>query len=232
MAANTGKLNEVYDKKCCFLFFERALPPGNFYNAESCRWVNSYQLTHKIQQSEASNPQDFNHVQSHPPPSAYMQRTAAGGGRASAMPQSRGGGFGRNTETARPMTSNRAAGYTAAGKQGAGKAGKQRVGWIDLFWDSLGNAWGNATHFLGLNFCEASLGFITASLFFGEEEDQIECRRLYSLPLATLGRPCLILWIKAIRARPSLWKRRQNSPRKKNFGRWRRSLGSKGCIVR
>eukprot|EP00438_Fugacium_kawagutii_P002816 Skav214102 [mRNA] locus=scaffold1185:208172:218049:- [translate_table: standard] len=55
---------------------------------------------------------DFNHVQSHPPPSAYMQRTAAGaggGGRASAMPQSRGG-FGRNTETARPMTSNRAAG--------------------------------------------------------------------------------------------------------------------------
>jgi len=65
---------------------------------------------------------DFNHVQSHPPPSAYMQRTAAGGGRASAMPQSRGGGFGRNTETARPMTSNRAAGYTAAGKQGAGKA--------------------------------------------------------------------------------------------------------------
>ena len=61
-------------------------------------------------------------MQSHPPPSAYMQRTAAAGGRASAMPQSRGG-FGRNTETARPMTSNRAAGYTAAGKQGGNKVG-------------------------------------------------------------------------------------------------------------
>ena len=61
-------------------------------------------------------------MQSHPPPSAYMQRTAAAGGRASAMPQSRGG-FGRTTETARPMTSNRAAGYTAAGKQGGNKVG-------------------------------------------------------------------------------------------------------------
>jgi len=64
---------------------------------------------------------DFSQVQSHPPPSAYMQRTAAAGGRASAMPQSRANGFGRNTETARPMTSNRAAGYTAAGKAGGGK---------------------------------------------------------------------------------------------------------------
>jgi intraflagellar transport protein 88 len=64
---------------------------------------------------------DFNHVQSQPPPSAYMQRTAAGGGgvsRMSAVPQSRGGFGGRQTETARPMTSNRAAGYTAANKAG------------------------------------------------------------------------------------------------------------------
>mmetsp|Transcript_19843 Transcript_19843/g.46131 ORF Transcript_19843/g.46131 Transcript_19843/m.46131 type:complete len:826 (+) Transcript_19843:62-2539(+) len=65
---------------------------------------------------------DFGHVQGQPPPSAYMART--GGGR-SAMPQSqRGfGGSSRATETARPMTSNRAAGYTAAGKaakQGGG----------------------------------------------------------------------------------------------------------------
>lgn len=66
---------------------------------------------------------DFNHVQSQPPPSAYMQRTAAAGGRTSAMPLSRGGGFGtRNVETAaaRPMTSNRSAGYTAAGKPAKG----------------------------------------------------------------------------------------------------------------
>jgi len=62
---------------------------------------------------------DFNHVQSQPPPSAYMQRTAAvGGGRMSAMPASRGGFGSRNAETARPMTSNRAAGYTAATKNG------------------------------------------------------------------------------------------------------------------
>jgi intraflagellar transport protein 88 len=63
---------------------------------------------------------DFNHVQCQPPPSAYMQRTAAAGGgsRMSAIPQSRGGFGGRQTETARPMTSNRAAGYTAANKQG------------------------------------------------------------------------------------------------------------------
>lgn len=63
---------------------------------------------------------DFNHVQCQPPPSAYMQRTAAGaggGGRMSAMPASRGGFGTRATETARPMTSNRAAGYTAANKQ-------------------------------------------------------------------------------------------------------------------
>jgi intraflagellar transport protein 88 len=71
---------------------------------------------------------DFGHVQHQPPPSAYMQRTGqittsgaapmsrGGGGRMSAMPQSRGGT--RTTETARPMTSNRAAGYTAAGKSG------------------------------------------------------------------------------------------------------------------
>jgi len=63
---------------------------------------------------------DFNHVQNHPPQSAYMQKTAGfgGGGRMSAMPASRGGFGGRNTETARPMTSNRAAGYTAANKNG------------------------------------------------------------------------------------------------------------------
>jgi len=65
---------------------------------------------------------EFNHVQSQPPPSAYMKKTAAaggaaGGGRMSAMPASRGG-FGRNAETARPMTSNRAAGYSAAPKGG------------------------------------------------------------------------------------------------------------------
>merc|ERR1719453_2294965 len=62
---------------------------------------------------------DFNHVQTQPPASAYMQRTAAAGGRMSAMPGSRSGfGGARNTETARPMTSNRAAGYTAANKGG------------------------------------------------------------------------------------------------------------------
>lgn len=62
---------------------------------------------------------DFNHVQCQPPPSAYMQRTAAvGGSRMSAMPASRGGFGTRAAETARPMTSNRAAGYTAANKQG------------------------------------------------------------------------------------------------------------------
>lgn len=59
---------------------------------------------------------DFGHVQSQPPPSAYMQRTAAMGGRMSAMPASRGGFGSRNVDTARPMTSNRAAGYTAANK--------------------------------------------------------------------------------------------------------------------
>merc|ERR1719498_1619781 len=48
-----------------------------------------------------------------------MQRTAAVGGRMSAMPGSRSGlGGARNTETARPMTSNRAAGYTGASKGG------------------------------------------------------------------------------------------------------------------
>mmetsp|Transcript_130040 Transcript_130040/g.243236 ORF Transcript_130040/g.243236 Transcript_130040/m.243236 type:complete len:842 (+) Transcript_130040:54-2579(+) len=62
---------------------------------------------------------DFNHVTNHPPPSAYMQKSAAfGGARMSAMPASRGGFGGRNAETARPMTSNRAAGYTAANKNG------------------------------------------------------------------------------------------------------------------
>jgi intraflagellar transport protein 88 len=61
---------------------------------------------------------DFNHVQSQPPPSAYMQRTAAVGGRMTAVPASRSGFGGRNAETARPMTSNRAAGYTAANKNG------------------------------------------------------------------------------------------------------------------
>lgn len=61
---------------------------------------------------------DFNHVQTQPPPSAYMQRATAIGGRMSAMPASRSGFGTRNTETARPMTSNRAAGYTAAGKNG------------------------------------------------------------------------------------------------------------------
>jgi len=64
---------------------------------------------------------DFNHVQQQPPPSAYMQRTAAGGmppgtSRMSGMPQSRTG-FGRDTATGRPMTSNRAAGYSAAPKK-------------------------------------------------------------------------------------------------------------------
>jgi intraflagellar transport protein 88 len=58
---------------------------------------------------------DFNHVQHQPPPSSYMQRTAAAGGKMSAMAGSRSGfGGPRNTDTARPMTSNRAAGYTAA----------------------------------------------------------------------------------------------------------------------
>jgi intraflagellar transport protein 88 len=63
---------------------------------------------------------EFNHVTSQPPPSSYMQRTAQMGGgqsRMGAVPQSRGGFGGRvGTETARPMTSNRAAGYTAANK--------------------------------------------------------------------------------------------------------------------
>lgn len=68
---------------------------------------------------------EFNHVQSQPPPSAYTQRTAAGnlgaGTRMSAVPGSRGGGFSttRNAETARPMTSNRGAGYTAGNKVGS-----------------------------------------------------------------------------------------------------------------
>jgi len=65
---------------------------------------------------------EFNHVTQQPPPSSYMQRTAQGAGptaRMSAVPQSRGGFGGRGgTETARPMTSNRAAGYTAANKAG------------------------------------------------------------------------------------------------------------------
>jgi intraflagellar transport protein 88 len=63
---------------------------------------------------------EFSHVTQQPPPSSYMQRTAQGGGptaRATAVPQSRGGFGGRGgTDTARPMTSNRAAGYTAANK--------------------------------------------------------------------------------------------------------------------
>mmetsp|Transcript_18116 Transcript_18116/g.51656 ORF Transcript_18116/g.51656 Transcript_18116/m.51656 type:complete len:833 (+) Transcript_18116:95-2593(+) len=64
---------------------------------------------------------DFGHVQQGPPPSAYMQRTAAlGASRMSAMPASRGGFGTRNSETARPMTSNRAAGYTAAPKAKGG----------------------------------------------------------------------------------------------------------------
>mmetsp|Transcript_22507 Transcript_22507/g.49711 ORF Transcript_22507/g.49711 Transcript_22507/m.49711 type:complete len:830 (-) Transcript_22507:36-2525(-) len=66
---------------------------------------------------------DFGHVQQQPPPSAYMQRTAAVGGRMSSVPQTRSGMGGRSTnaEAARPMTSNRAAGYTAATKQSGGK---------------------------------------------------------------------------------------------------------------
>jgi len=68
---------------------------------------------------------EFNHVQSQPPPSRYMQRTAAaGGGRMSAMPGSRSGfvtqsGARKQDDSARPMTSNRAAGYTAQPKGGA-----------------------------------------------------------------------------------------------------------------
>eukprot|EP00929_Paragymnodinium_shiwhaense_P016842 TRINITY_DN12548_c1_g2_i2.p1 TRINITY_DN12548_c1_g2~~TRINITY_DN12548_c1_g2_i2.p1 ORF type:complete len:814 (-),score=200.11 TRINITY_DN12548_c1_g2_i2:227-2668(-) len=66
---------------------------------------------------------DFNHVQQQPPQSAYMRKTGGGliNGKMSAVPQSRGG-FGRNVETARPMTSNRAAGYTAAPKKNANGA--------------------------------------------------------------------------------------------------------------
>lgn len=63
---------------------------------------------------------DFGYVQHGPPPSAYMQRTAAlGASRMSAMPGSSRGGFGTSrggTSAARPMTSNRAVGYTAAPK--------------------------------------------------------------------------------------------------------------------
>jgi len=66
---------------------------------------------------------DFNHVQSQPPPSAYMQRTAAAGvSRMSGLPGSRGGFGTRTTETARPMTSNRSAGYSSVPKTG-NKAG-------------------------------------------------------------------------------------------------------------
>jgi len=60
---------------------------------------------------------DFNHVSQQPPPSAYMRSNNVGS-RMTSVPQSRGA-FGRTAaagaETARPMTSNRAAGYTAAG---------------------------------------------------------------------------------------------------------------------
>ena len=80
---------------------------------------------------------------------------------------------------------------------------------------------------------EASL-FWTANFFWGGGgQNQIECRRYREdQPFAACdaGRPCLILWIKAIRARPSLWKRRQNSPPKKSFGRWKRHLGSNCCM--
>jgi intraflagellar transport protein 88 len=82
--------------------------------------MNDYSYRVDIPGGMNDSQYDFNHVQQQPPPSAYMQRTAAGnagGARMSAMPQSRGG-FGRPTETARPMTSNRAAGYTAAGGKG------------------------------------------------------------------------------------------------------------------
>lgn len=71
---------------------------------------------------------DFGHVQCQPPPSAYMQRTAQAGGisRMSAIPQSRGGFGGTRTaaggDAARPMTSNRSAGYTSAPKKTAGKS--------------------------------------------------------------------------------------------------------------
>eukprot|EP00746_Dinoflagellata_sp_MGD_P165498 gnl/MRDRNA2_/MRDRNA2_94806_c0_seq1.p1 gnl/MRDRNA2_/MRDRNA2_94806_c0~~gnl/MRDRNA2_/MRDRNA2_94806_c0_seq1.p1 ORF type:complete len:835 (+),score=212.77 gnl/MRDRNA2_/MRDRNA2_94806_c0_seq1:95-2599(+) len=58
---------------------------------------------------------NFNHVSNKPPPSAYMQQTG-GGMLRSAKPGSRAGGTGR--ETARPMTSNKGAGYTAAPKTG------------------------------------------------------------------------------------------------------------------
>lgn len=104
----------------------------------SFRWMMSFTETSQLLQKELMNDYsyrvdgipglsdaqyDFNHVQHQPPPSAYMQRNAAvGGGRMSAMPQSRGGfGAARVTDTARPMTSNRAAGYSAVGKQGANK---------------------------------------------------------------------------------------------------------------
>jgi len=91
--------------------------------------MNDYSYRVDIPGGMNDSQYDFNHVQCQPPPSAYMQRTAAGGaggngggggggGRMSAMPQSRGGFGARNTETARPMTSNRAAGYTAAGGKG------------------------------------------------------------------------------------------------------------------
>lgn len=60
---------------------------------------------------------DFNHVSAQPPASSYMKRTAQGQTRMSAVPGTRGG---RNVDTARPMTSNRAAGYTAAGKPAPG----------------------------------------------------------------------------------------------------------------
>lgn len=87
-------------------FLQQQLIGGNDYN-------------YRVDNMPSANQYDFDHVSSQPPPSAYMQRTAAGATRLSAMPASRAGG--RNIETAsRPMTSNRAAGYTAAGKQAAG----------------------------------------------------------------------------------------------------------------
>lgn len=75
---------------------------------------------------------EVSNCSSHSPPrhrDRPRQRTAQGAGRASALPPSRGAGGlasgvlgARSTETARPMTSNRAAGYTAAGKGGPNKA--------------------------------------------------------------------------------------------------------------
>mmetsp|Transcript_21253 Transcript_21253/g.51375 ORF Transcript_21253/g.51375 Transcript_21253/m.51375 type:complete len:811 (+) Transcript_21253:136-2568(+) len=62
---------------------------------------------------------DFNHVTQQAPPSAYMRAGGAGASRMAGAPASRGG-FGRNIETARPVTSNRAAGYTAAPTRGGG----------------------------------------------------------------------------------------------------------------